>query len=85
MYKTTVGIYGMACSMCEAHINDVIRKEFKVKKVNSSHTNNETVIISNDEIPKQKIEEVINPTGYKVMSVSSEPYNKKGFLSFLKK
>lgn len=85
MYKTTVGIYGMACSMCEAHINDVIRKEFKVKKVNSSHTNNETVIISNDEIPKQKIEEVINPTGYKVMSVSSEPYNKKGLFKLFKK
>ena len=33
MIKTTVKIDGMACSMCEAHINDAIRKAFPVKKV----------------------------------------------------
>lgn len=85
MIKTTVGIDGMACSMCEAHVNDAIRKAFNVKKVTSSHTKKETVIISENEISKQQIEEVINPTGYKVMFVSNEPYNKKGLYSFLKK
>lgn len=71
MIKTTVGIDGMACSMCEAHVNDAIRKAFNVKRVNSSHTKKESVIISENEISKQQIEETINPTGYKVMSVSS--------------
>lgn len=85
MIKTIVGIDGMACSMCEAHVNDAIRKAFNVKKVTSSHTKKETVIISEKEISRQQIEETINPTGYKVMSVSSEPYNKKGLYSFLKK
>jgi copper chaperone CopZ len=32
MIKTTIGIDGMMCGMCESHINDVIRREFKVKK-----------------------------------------------------
>ena len=33
MFKTTVGIEGMMCGMCEAHVNDAIRKAFDVKKV----------------------------------------------------
>ena len=28
MTKTTLSIDGMMCSMCEAHINDAIRKAF---------------------------------------------------------
>ena len=30
MIQTTLGIDGMMCSMCEAHINDTIRREFAV-------------------------------------------------------
>ena len=38
MIKTTLKIEGMMCSMCEAHINDVIRKAVPgAKKVSSSH------------------------------------------------
>ena len=36
MVKTIVGIDGMMCGMCESHMNDAIRNNFKVKKVNSS-------------------------------------------------
>ena len=46
MIKTTIGIAGMMCGMCESHINDVIRREFKVKKVSSSHTKGIAEIIS---------------------------------------
>ena len=35
MIKTTVKISGMACAMCEAHINDAVRGAFPVKKVTS--------------------------------------------------
>ena len=38
MFQTTVEVDGMACSMCEAHINDTIRSEFPVEKVSSSHS-----------------------------------------------
>lgn len=82
MIKTTVGIDGMACEMCEAHINDAIRKAFPVKKVNSSHKKKETVILSEEELSEQAIRDVIAPTGYEVLSVKSEPYVKKGFFSF---
>ena len=36
MIQTTVRISGMTCSMCEAHINDTIRRAFSVEKVSSS-------------------------------------------------
>lgn len=36
MYQTTVGVDRMMCGMCEAHVNDAVRKAFPVKKVTSS-------------------------------------------------
>ena len=38
MVKLTLEVDGMACGMCESHVNDTVRKNFKVKKVTSSHT-----------------------------------------------
>ena len=32
MVEITVGIEGMACGMCGAHINEVVRNAFRVKK-----------------------------------------------------
>ena len=37
MEKITVKIDGMMCGMCESHMNDTFRQNFKVKKVSSSH------------------------------------------------
>ena len=79
MIKTTVGIEGMMCGMCESHVNDAIRKSFDVKKVSSSHSKKKTEIISEEAIDEDKHRAVIDETGYTVLSVESEPYKKKGF------
>ncbi len=79
MIKTTVGIEGMMCGMCESHVNDAIRKSFDVKKVSSSHSKKKTEIISEEAIDEDKLRAVIDETGYTVLSVESEPYKKKGF------
>ena len=50
MYKTMVKIEGMACGMCESHINDAVRKNFQVKKVTSSHKKGEAVILSEEKL-----------------------------------
>ena len=78
MIKTTVGVEGMMCGHCEAHVNDAVRNAFKVKKVESSHAKGETVIISENEIAESEIVKVIEATGYKVTGVKAEPYVKKG-------
>ena len=48
MVKTTLKIDGMMCSMCEAHMNDLVRQNCSVKKVTSSAKNGETVVISEE-------------------------------------
>lgn len=82
MVKITVGIEGMACGMCEAHINDAVRNAFRVKKVTSSHTKKQTVILAEQDIPEQELKSVVAKAGYDAVSVESEPYEKKGFLLF---
>ncbi len=79
MVKTTLKIDGMMCGMCESHVNDAIRNAFSVKKVTSSHSKGETVIISEEALSADKIREVMQPTGYKLKDITSEPYEKKGF------
>lgn len=82
MIQITLGIDGMACEMCEAHVNDTIRGHFQVKKVSSSHKKGETVILTENEISEAALRAAIDPTGYVVKSFKSEPYVRKGFFSF---
>ncbi len=82
MIQTTVGIDGMMCGMCEAHINDCIRANFPVKSVSSSHKKGEAVILSEEAPEVARLRDVIGKTGYVVTSVHSEEYQKKkGFFS----
>ena len=78
MVKTTIRVDGMMCGMCESHVNDAIRKAWPVKKVKSSHAKGITEVISEEAMDEAKAHEILDPTGYTVVSVSSEPYKKKG-------
>ena len=78
MVKTIISVDGLVCDMCDAHMNDAIRKAFKVKKVTTSHSKGETVVISENEMSREDIEKAVNGTGYKILDVKSEPYEKKG-------
>ncbi len=64
MYKIILKIDGMKCSMCEAHINDLIRKNFKIKKVNSSHKKNEALIFSEEIISLESLNKAFDDSGY---------------------
>ena len=46
MTRTVVGIDGMACGMCESHVNDTVRRNFHVKSVKASHKKKQAEIIS---------------------------------------
>ncbi len=78
MVKITLGVDGMMCNMCEAHMNDAVRNNFKVKKVSSSHSAKECVIVAKEDIPRESLEKVVTETGYKLTSYKVEPYEKKG-------
>ena len=77
MTKTVLKIDGMMCGMCEAHVNDAIRNAFAVK--------GETEIISAEPLDAEKLAEVVKNTGYTLNGISSEPCQKEGIFSFLKK
>lgn len=85
MKKTTLKIDGMMCGMCESHVNDIIRKTFPVKKVTSSHVKGETVVISDDLFDEEQLKRAVESTGYRVLGIKTENYEKKGLFSFLKK
>lgn len=78
MICTTVKIDGMMCGMCEAHINDAIRRTFPVKKVSSSHKKGLCVILSEDAPDPERLRAVIDETGYQMISAQTAPYEKKG-------
>ena len=80
MTETIIGIDGMMCDMCEAHINDAIRKHFSVKSAKSNRRKKQCVAVSEEPLDEARIREVIAETGYDLLSVSSGPYKKKGFL-----
>lgn len=82
MQKTILKIDGMMCGMCEAHINDCIRRSFEVKKVTASHKSGECVIISENPLDPEKLKAAIAETGYTVLSVTQSPYEKKKFSFF---
>lgn len=59
-------VEGMKCGMCEAHINDVVRRSAKVKSVKSSHRTGEVKIRYEKEIDVDAIKEAIRKEGYGV-------------------
>lgn len=82
MIQITVQVDGMMCGMCESHVNDAVRKAFPVKKVTSSHSKGQTVILTETDIGEDRLRAAIGRTGYKVLDIRKEPYEKKGLFGF---
>ena len=78
MTETKLKIDGMMCGMCESHINDAIRRAFNVKKVTSSHSKGETVVLSEEPLDEEKLRAAMKETGYDLVSISAAPYEKRG-------
>ena len=78
MWKYTVKVSGMMCGMCEAHVNDAVRKAVPVKKVNSSRSKKQTVVLSETELDTAALADAIRNIGYEVGEIQKEPYKKKG-------
>ena len=82
MKQIILGMDGMMCGMCESHINDTIRSHFNVKKVTSSRSKKQTVILSEEPISEEDLHAVIDPTGYTMTSYTIGEYQKKGLFGF---
>lgn len=82
MTKYSLRVDSMVCSMCEAHVNDAVRKVSPVKKVTSSYSKKQTFILSEQPLDKDAPRSAINGNDYSVGSISSEPYEKRGLFPF---
>lgn len=66
MYKIILYIDGMKCGMCEAHVNDLIRKKINVKKITSNHKKGQTTIICDKFISNELLVSALDGSGYKI-------------------
>ena len=79
MKKITLKIEGMACNMCEAHMNETVRKCIPgAVKVSSSFRKGETVFVSETVPDKEVLKNQIDATGYVMTDMKVEEYVKKG-------
>ena len=80
MIRITVKVDGMMCGMCEAHVNDTVRKHLTVKKVASNHKKKETVILAEQDIPDARLESVITESGYTFLGATREEDRPRGLM-----
>ena len=71
MVTMTVSITDMMCNNCEKHVNEAIKKAFKVKKVESSFEKKETVITAKTAIPEDELAAVVADAGYHFAGIVS--------------
>ncbi len=62
----------MHCGMCEAHIEDIIRKSAKIKKVTADRHKSLVTIYSDEPLDMELIKASITKTGYRVNNIKEE-------------
>jgi copper chaperone CopZ len=83
MIETTLGIDGMMCSMCEAHVNDAIRRNFDVKSVKSDRRKGRCVVVASEALDEGRVRSVLEETGYDLVSLEAQPARQRGLLGRL--
>lgn len=79
MKEVKINVDGMMCGMCEAHVNDAIRKALpEATKIRSSAKKGETRFLAEDAVDIATLKKVIGETGYAVTDVEISEYKKKG-------
>lgn len=85
MIRITVQVDGMMCGMCEAHVNDAIRRALPVKRVTSNHRRKETVILTEQDIPDSSIQKAIADSGYTFLCATREEEKPRGLTALFRK
>ena len=77
MKKYVLKIDGMRCGMCEMHVEDIVRKNFRIQRVKASHLKNVVVVFSLMEITEEEFINAFEPTGYRIESYTETEAVKK--------
>lgn len=76
MNKIILTINGMKCGMCEAHVNDLFRKNIRFKSIKSDHKKSQTVIISEEDYTSDELNRCLDGSGYIIENISKETAQK---------
>ena len=69
MEKIEIRIDGMMCTMCEAHINDLIRNNFFVKHIKSNHKKGVCIIETPETIKDDDLINAFKMSGYQILEI----------------
>ena len=84
MVKIILEVDGMACGMCETHVNDAVRRVGRVRRVTCSPAKGRAEILAEQPPDEEQLKAAVSAAGYTVKAVQTEPYEKKGFSLFHK-
>jgi copper chaperone CopZ len=84
MYVIKLGIDGMRCGQCEAHVSEMLGKIDGALQVKASHFKNEAKIYSPREISEEEALKALEGSGYRLLSHCIEIEGKEPFLYRMK-
>ena len=85
MIKTIIGVSGMSCQMCEAHINESVRSVVPdAKTIRANRKTRQVVIVSEGVIDKAALQQAIVSQGYDFLSYEYGPYESESFIVKIK-
>lgn len=85
MIKTIIGVGGMSCQMCEAHISESVRSVVPdAKTIRANRKTRQVVIISEGVIDKAALQQAIVSQGYDFLSYEYGPYESESFIVKIK-
>ena len=85
MIKTIIGVGGMSCQMCEAHINESVRSVVPdAKTIRANRKTRQVVIVSEGVIDKAALQPAIVSQGYDFLSYEYGPYESESFIVKIK-
>lgn len=85
MIKTIIGVGGMSCQMCEAHINETVRSVVPdAKTIRANRKTRQVVIVSEGVIDKAALQQAIVSQGYDFLSYEYGPYESESFIVKIK-
>ena len=81
MEQIIAKIDGMMCGMCESHMNYMVRNNFKVKKVTSSHAKKETVIERKKALMMQNLQKKLRSLATRCLASNISLMRRKGYFT----
>lgn len=85
MIKTIIGVGGMSCQMCEAHISESVRSVVPdAKTIRANRKTRQVVIVSEGVIDKATLQQAIVSQGYDFLSYEYGPYESESFIVKIK-